>query len=204
MADDVVAGLGLGGKIGHGCGGACTAGRSLVCNPPVHSTRFVARFMPADYHTHTPLCRHAEGDPEAFVDAALAAGLTEYGISDHAPQVPEPFDDWRMAGSRTAGLFRLDRARPQPCRRPHPDPRRAGVRLAGRLRTVDRRAGRAPAVGLSDRLGPLSGRLGFRQPEMARPLGGRAMSRRSGRITGKPTRGWPTAGCSTSSATRIW
>jgi histidinol-phosphatase (PHP family) len=52
--------------------------------------------MPADYHTHTPLCRHAEGGPEAFVDAALAAGLTEYGISDHAPQRPEPFDDWRM------------------------------------------------------------------------------------------------------------
>ncbi len=52
--------------------------------------------MPADYHTHTPLCRHAEGEPEAFVDAALAAGLTEYGISDHAPAIPEPFDDWRM------------------------------------------------------------------------------------------------------------
>ncbi len=26
----------------------------------------------------------------------MAAGVTEYGISDHAPQVPEPFDDWRM------------------------------------------------------------------------------------------------------------
>lgn len=52
--------------------------------------------MPADYHTHTPLCHHAEGNPEAYVEAALAAGLTEYGISDHAPQIPEPFDDWRM------------------------------------------------------------------------------------------------------------
>ncbi len=52
--------------------------------------------MPANYHTHTPLCRHAEGSPEAFVDAAIAAGLSEYGISDHAPQIPEPFDDWRM------------------------------------------------------------------------------------------------------------
>jgi histidinol-phosphatase (PHP family) len=52
--------------------------------------------VPADYHTHTPLCRHAEGEPEAFVDAAIAAGLTEYGISDHAPAQPEPFDDWRM------------------------------------------------------------------------------------------------------------
>ena len=60
------------------------------------STRFITRFMPADYHTHTPLCRHAVGEPAAFVDAALASGLTEYGISDHAPQRPEPFDDWRM------------------------------------------------------------------------------------------------------------
>ena len=53
--------------------------------------------VPADYHSHTPLCHHAEGGPEAYVAAALAAGLTEYGVSDHAPVVPEPFDDWRMA-----------------------------------------------------------------------------------------------------------
>ncbi len=52
--------------------------------------------MPADYHTHTPLCKHAEGEPEAYIDAAIAAGLTEYGIADHAPMNPEPFDDWRM------------------------------------------------------------------------------------------------------------
>ena len=55
--------------------------------------------MPADYHTHTPLCHHATGEPEAYIDAALAAGLTEYGISDHAPAQPEPFDDWRMLAS---------------------------------------------------------------------------------------------------------
>ena len=52
--------------------------------------------MPADYHTHTPLCKHAEGEPEEYIDAAIAQGLTEYGISDHAPMSPEPFDDWRM------------------------------------------------------------------------------------------------------------
>lgn len=52
--------------------------------------------MFADYHTHTPLCRHAEGSPEEYIDAAIAAGLSEYGISDHAPHPPEPFDDWRM------------------------------------------------------------------------------------------------------------
>ncbi|MDP3851019.1 MAG: histidinol-phosphatase HisJ family protein [Luteolibacter sp.] len=61
--------------------------------------------MPADYHTHTPLCRHAGGEPESFVDAALAAGLTEYGISDHAPQRPEPFDDWRMMEAELPAYF---------------------------------------------------------------------------------------------------
>ena len=68
--------------------------------------------MPADYHTHTPLCRHAEGAPEAFVDAALASGLTEYGISDHAPQRPEPFDDWRMLEKELPEYFEwIEKAR---------------------------------------------------------------------------------------------
>ncbi len=49
-----------------------------------------------DYHTHTPLCMHAQGEPEAYVQAALELGLQEYGIADHAPVKPEPFDDWRM------------------------------------------------------------------------------------------------------------
>ncbi len=60
--------------------------------------------MNADYHTHTPLCLHAEGSPEEFIDAAIAAGITEYGISDHAPMAGElynePFDDWRMRYSQ--------------------------------------------------------------------------------------------------------
>ncbi len=55
--------------------------------------------MLVDYHTHTPLCRHAEGEPEAFIEAAISAKLAEYGISDHAPALPEPFDDWRMLKS---------------------------------------------------------------------------------------------------------
>lgn len=68
--------------------------------------------MPADYHTHTPLCRHAEGEPEAYIDAAIAAGLTEYGISDHAPQIPEPFDDWRMDVADLPRYFEwIERAR---------------------------------------------------------------------------------------------
>jgi histidinol-phosphatase (PHP family) len=76
------------------------------------STRFIPRFMPADYHTHTPLCRHAHGEPEAFVDAALADGLSAYGIADHAPQVPEPFDDWRMTEAELPAYFHwIERAR---------------------------------------------------------------------------------------------
>src|ERR1700758_3198450 len=48
-----------------------------------------------DYHVHTPLCRHAEGTPAEFIDAAKRAGLVEIGFSDHNP-MPESFDDWRM------------------------------------------------------------------------------------------------------------
>ncbi len=51
--------------------------------------------MLADYHTHTPLCRHATGAPVEYALAAMAMGLAEVGISDHSP-MPEPFDDWRM------------------------------------------------------------------------------------------------------------
>lgn len=50
-----------------------------------------------DYHTHTFLCHHAEGEPEAFVERALKLGLSEYGISDHAPMPYADFDDWRMS-----------------------------------------------------------------------------------------------------------
>jgi histidinol-phosphatase (PHP family) len=68
--------------------------------------------LPADYHTHTPLCHHAEGEPEAFIDAALAAEVTEYGISDHAPAIPEPFDDWRMSEADLPSYFEwIERAR---------------------------------------------------------------------------------------------
>lgn len=61
--------------------------------------------MPADYHTHTPFCHHAEGTPEEYIEAALAAGLTEYGVSCHAPAQPEPHDDWRMLTSELPAYF---------------------------------------------------------------------------------------------------
>ncbi len=55
------------------------------------STKFLA-----DYHVHTPLCRHAVGRPEEFVAAARHAGLSELGFADHNP-MPEHFDEWRMS-----------------------------------------------------------------------------------------------------------
>ena len=67
-----------------------------------------------DYHTHTPLCLHAEGEPEGYIDAAVAAGLLEYGIADHAPVTPEPFDDWRMLQAHLPEYFDwITRARKQ-------------------------------------------------------------------------------------------
>jgi len=60
--------------------------------------------MSADYHTHTPLCLHAKGTPEEYIDSAIKANLIEYGISCHAPHKKpdgsEPFDDWRMTSSQ--------------------------------------------------------------------------------------------------------
>ena len=68
--------------------------------------------MPADYHSHTPICQHAEGTPEQYVEAALKAGISEYGISDHAPVLPEPFDGWRMLSNQLPDYFQwIDRAK---------------------------------------------------------------------------------------------
>ncbi len=50
-----------------------------------------------DYHTHTYLCKHADGTPEEYLAAAEKAGLTELGVSDHCPW-PSGYDPrWRMA-----------------------------------------------------------------------------------------------------------
>jgi len=52
--------------------------------------------LPADYHMHTPLCRHATGEPTEYAARAVALGLTEIGFSDHSPMRRDDFDDWRM------------------------------------------------------------------------------------------------------------
>jgi histidinol-phosphatase (PHP family) len=52
--------------------------------------------MPPDYHMHTPLCRHATGEPTSYAARAVAMGLDEIGFSDHSPMPRDDFDDWRM------------------------------------------------------------------------------------------------------------
>ena len=47
---------------------------------------------------HTPLCGHAVGEPEAYVEQALKVGLSEVGFSDHAPLVSH--EDARYTMSR--------------------------------------------------------------------------------------------------------
>ena len=66
----------------------------------------------ADYHTHTPLCRHAEGEPTEYVARAAELGLLEIGFSDHSPMPNDDFDDWRMnLGEFPQSLAKVDQAR---------------------------------------------------------------------------------------------
>jgi histidinol-phosphatase (PHP family) len=41
--------------------------------------------MHADLHNHTPLCNHATGSMDEYVQKAMAAGIEIFGFSDHAP-----------------------------------------------------------------------------------------------------------------------
>jgi histidinol-phosphatase (PHP family) len=55
----------------------------------------------ADYHLHTPRCKHAAGPIEAYVERALVLGLSEIGFSDHNP-LPDGrgsnvrMDEWEL------------------------------------------------------------------------------------------------------------
>lgn len=58
--------------------------------------------MTADYHIHTRMCRHAEGEPREYVERAIVLGMDEMGFADHLPFLGgwEPrhdlTDDWAM------------------------------------------------------------------------------------------------------------
>jgi histidinol-phosphatase (PHP family) len=58
--------------------------------------------MISDYHIHTGMCRHAEGEPREYIERALELGMTAMGFTDHLPFLGgwEPrhdlTDDWAM------------------------------------------------------------------------------------------------------------
>ena len=56
--------------------------------------------MIIDLHNHTPLCNHAEGKMDEYVDAAIKSGTKYFGFSDHAPMDFDP--KYRMAFSDMA------------------------------------------------------------------------------------------------------
>src|SRR5438105_888248 len=49
---------------------------------------------------HTPLCRHATGEPVEYAAQARKLGLKEIGFSDHSPMRQDDFDNWRMYASQ--------------------------------------------------------------------------------------------------------
>lgn len=59
--------------------------------------------MIADYHIHTPYCGHAQGKMVEYVEAAIAAGVSEMGFSDHLGRYylgnlqRKRYWDWGMA-----------------------------------------------------------------------------------------------------------
>ena len=53
--------------------------------------------MFTNYHTHTTRCQHAYGSDRAYIEAAIAAGITTLGFSDH---VPYPYPDGFISGVR--------------------------------------------------------------------------------------------------------
>jgi histidinol-phosphatase (PHP family) len=73
--------------------------------------------LPADYHMHTPLCRHAVGEPTELAAQAVRLGLTEIGFSEHNPMVRDDWDDWHML----QGDFDTYLAKVEQARRDHPN-----------------------------------------------------------------------------------
>jgi len=68
--------------------------------------------LPADYHMHTPLCRHAVGEPTELAAQAVRLGLTEIGFSEHNPMPHDDWDDWHMLqGDFDAYIAKVEQAR---------------------------------------------------------------------------------------------
>jgi histidinol-phosphatase (PHP family) len=72
--------------------------------------------MIADYHIHTRLCRHAEGEPREYVERAIGLGMSELGFADHLPFLAgwgpshDLPDDWSMSLDELDGYVSLVQA----------------------------------------------------------------------------------------------
>jgi len=65
-----------------------------------------------DSHVHTPLCKHARGEPAAYLEAARSRGLKGLVFTDHSPMPPWFDPDTRMeAGALPFYLATLERLR---------------------------------------------------------------------------------------------
>jgi histidinol-phosphatase (PHP family) len=63
--------------------------------------------MILDYHMHTPLCKHAVGEPEEYARRAVERGIGEIGFSDHCP-MPATYDpDFRMREDQYADYIAM-------------------------------------------------------------------------------------------------
>ena len=61
---------------------------------------------------HTPLCRHAVGEPTEYAAHAVKLGLKEIGFSEHSPMPRDDFDDWRMlSGDMDEYVAKVQKAR---------------------------------------------------------------------------------------------
>lgn len=59
--------------------------------------------MLVNLHNHTPLCRHARGEPDQYARAAQEAGTAVFGFADHLPYPPgfiEPEPDCTILPER--------------------------------------------------------------------------------------------------------
>lgn len=57
-----------------------------------------------NFHTHTFRCHHATGTDREYVEAAIQAGYTEIGFSDHTPYIfpNDHYSGFRMETDKTA------------------------------------------------------------------------------------------------------
>lgn len=61
---------------------------------------------------HTPLCRHAVGEPSDLAAHAVKVGLTEIGFSEHCPMPRDDWDEWHMRLSELDAYFeKIEQAR---------------------------------------------------------------------------------------------